>query len=120
MTRASRSGSTPFYFALRYGHRRVLKILLLRAGAAVPPETFQRRHTHASVLVDAIRKVDGWPQYVHRRRATAASIVKKAVTRDALPDAVNLEVAAFVEPPGGSLARPSSGSPPLLTTRGPP
>ena len=102
-------GMTPFSFALFWGHRCILKILL-RAGADVnthdvprtnADDNYNHDNTDAWELVDAIQKVGGWPQYVHRRRATAASIVKKAVTRDALPDAINLEIATFMEPPGG-------------------
>ena len=43
----------------------------------------------------------GWPQYVHRRRETFASVVTK-VTHGALPDAINSVIATFVEFPGGS------------------
>ena len=54
----------------------------------------------AWLLVNAIRKVGGWPRYVTRRRATFSSVVKKA-TWNKLPEAINLEIAAFIEPPGG-------------------
>ena len=47
-------------------------------------------------LVDAIRKVGGWPEYVHRRRATLGIwVIRK------LPTVIEVEIAAFVEPPGG-------------------
>ena len=96
--------STPFSYALFQGHRRVLKILL-RAGAVVDAEDIGLSrglidNADACELVDAIQKVGGWPQYVHRRRATCASVVKKA-TWNKLPEAINLEIAAFIEPPGG-------------------
>ena len=101
-----RTGDTPFSSALyalyRGGRcRRVLKILL-RAGANVHIGNARRCDGNADswLLVDAIQKVGGWPQYVHRRRATFASVVKM-VTWNKLPDAVNLEIAAFIEPPGG-------------------
>ena len=93
---------TPFSRALLDRHRRVLKILL-RAGADVHTGTVPRRNNNpdAWALVDAIQKVGGWPNYVHRRREIFASVVKKAITHDALPDAINLEIATFIEPPGG-------------------
>ena len=100
VNRARRKGETSFSLALVFCHRRVLKTLL-RAGADVHTGDVRRRNNDAWELVDAIRKVGGWPQYVTRRRATVASVVKKAVTHDALPDAINLEIATFVEPPGG-------------------
>ena len=107
------TGDTPFASALGRGHPRVLKILL-RAGANVQTENAERDEDNTYVwlverdednidawlLVDAIQKVGGWPQYVHRRRATFASVVKKA-TWNKLPEAINLEIVAFVEPPGG-------------------
>ena len=91
----------PFSEALHRDRRRVLKILL-RAGANVVTNTISRANTNAESwkLVDAIRKVGDWPEYVRRRRATVASVVKK-VTHGALPDAINLEIAALIEPPGG-------------------
>ena len=95
---------TPFTHALCCAHRRVLKILL-RAGADVhtgPLASNSRNNdTNAWALVDAIQKVGGWPNYVHRRREIFASVVKKAITHDALPEAINLEIANFIEPPGG-------------------
>ena len=106
---ANDCGMTPFSFALDYGHRCILKILL-RAGADVhthdvprtnADDNYNHDNTDAWKLVDAIQKVGGWPQYVHRRHATFASVVKKAITHNALPDAINLEIATFIEPPGG-------------------
>ena len=97
-----RNECTPFSRALYNGYRRVLKILL-HAGADVHTGYADRtdRSIDAWALVDAIRKVGDWPNYVRRRRATVASVVKKAITRNFLPDAINLEIAAFIEPPGG-------------------
>ena len=100
-----RDGRMPFSYALRYGNRRVLKILL-RAGADVDTRGALPTHpavsnTDAWALVDAIRKVGDWSSYVRRRRAICASVIEKAITRDALPHDINLEIAAFVEPPGG-------------------
>ena len=114
---ADRDGKTPFYLALHNGGHRVLKILL-RAGADVDYRWLELRNTSfdcpiarrvdqlfknsdAWKLVDAIRKVGDWPNYVRRRRETVASVVKRAITRNFLPEAINLEIAAFVEPPGG-------------------
>ena len=100
-------GQTPFSIALFWGHRRILKILL-RAGADMRTDVFRinadddntHDNTDAWKLVDAIEKVGGWSQYVHRRRATFANVIKKA-TWNKLPEAINLEIAAFIEPPGG-------------------
>ena len=102
MNRATPCGFTPFSRALLDGRRRVLKILL-RAGADVHTGYVPHYawNTESWALVDAIRKAGGWPHYVHRRREIFASVVKKAITHDALPDAINLEIATFVEPPGG-------------------
>ena len=99
---ASPTGRTPFSHALHRGHRCILKVLL-RAGADLHTASVERwpHISSAWALVDTIRVAGGWPQYVHRRRETFASVVKKAVTRDALPDAINLEIATFMEPPGG-------------------
>ena len=94
---------TPFSIALSYGHRNTLKILL-RAGADVYYTGAAQRHsetTDAEIadawkLVDAIRKVGGWPEYVRRRRATLGIwVIRK------LPTVIEIEIAAFVEPPGG-------------------
>ena len=46
-------------------------------------------------------KLRFWPEYVHRRRAIFASVIQKAITGDALPEMIDLEIATFVEPPGG-------------------
>ena len=102
MNRADHFGRTPFSRALCSGERRVLKILL-RAGADVHTEGVSRDDDKEESwkIVDAIRKVGDWPEYVRRRRATVASVIKKTITRKALPDAINLEIAAFIEPPGG-------------------
>ena len=102
VNRADQYGRMPFYYALRRGRGRALKILL-RAGADMHTENVDRHNinTDAWDLVDAIRKVGDWPEYVRCRRATVASVIQKAITHDALPEALNLEIAAFVEPPGG-------------------
>ena len=95
---------SPFSLALSFRYRRALKILL-RAGADVhtgPLASNSRNNdTNAWALVDAIQKVGGWPNYAHRRREIFASVVQKAITHDALPEAINLEIATFIEPPGG-------------------
>ena len=98
------SGVTAFSLAFQYANScRILK-MLLRAGADVHIIDYGDNDNNDKIdswkLVDAIRKVGGWPQYVHRRRATFASVVKKA-TWNKLPEAINLEIAAFIEPPGG-------------------
>ena len=106
VNRANHRGHTPFACALSHalhpGNRRVLKILL-RAGADLDSREALRTdfNTDAWALVDAIRMVGDWPNYVRRRRAIFASVIEKAITRDALPHDINLEIAAFVEPPGG-------------------
>ena len=102
VNRASDRGNTPFSGALFKNKRRALKILL-HAGADVHIGAHEHNDTDtdAWALVDAIRKVGDWPNYVRRRRAIFASVIEKAITRDALPHDINLEIAAFVEPPGG-------------------
>ena len=97
----NRHGLTPFTLALYTGHRLVLKILL-RAGADVViairglPILRNEDNSECWTLVDAIRKVGGWQNYVDSR----ASLVRKA-TKNKLPHAVNLMITAFVEPTGG-------------------
>ena len=98
---ANRYGNTPFTHALHSGHRRVLKILL-RAGADVHTRNVTRRERNAAAwaLVDEIREVGGWPNYVARHPpATFARVVEKATKLEI--DAINLEIATFLEPPGG-------------------
>ena len=92
-------GSTPFTGALNFGHRGVLKTLL-RAGANVHTGNANRNKTNADawLFVDAIQIVGGWPQYVHLRRKT---LIAKMARWNKLPDAINLKIAAFLEPPGG-------------------
>ena len=102
---ASHFGSTPFTCALSLGKRRVLKILL-RAGAHVNTANLRRNGLQypdkfdSWKLVDAVRKAEGWANYVARRRAIGAGVVSKA-TKGVLPEAINVEILAFVEPPGG-------------------
>ena len=95
-------GYTPFARAVYNEHRGVLKAML-RAGADV-----RRVHlyeagfiTDADELIHAVQTANGWDNYATRHTATLVSVVFKA-TRGLLPDAVNVEVASFVAPPGGS------------------
>ena len=70
----------------------------------LPIQRVSRREANASAwaLVDAIRVVGGWPNYVRRRRAISASVIEKAITGNLLPeDITKVEIAAFLEPPGG-------------------
>ena len=94
----STKGGTPFTAALRgKGHPSVLKILL-RAGADMYTQGVNRSdyNTKAWALVDAIRKLGGWPNFVRRRRATLGIwVIRK------LPTVIEVEIAAFLEPPGG-------------------
>ena len=92
---------TNFTYALLSGNCRILKILL-RAGADVHTGTVgpDRKNTDAWILVGQIASTKGWPNYVTRRRATFATLIAKA-TRNKLPHVTNLEIATFVEPPGG-------------------
>ena len=102
VNRADRYGNTPFTCALAGGHPRVLKILL-RAGADVHTADVARHedNTSAWALVDEIREVGGWANYVARYPPTTlASVVDKAMS-GALPDPIPLIVATFLEPPGG-------------------
>ena len=42
------------------------------------------------------------PNYVRHRRAISASVIEKATTGNLLPeDTTKVEIAAFLEPPGG-------------------
>ena len=102
VNRASRHGWTPFSRALHYGHSRVLKILL-RAGADdVNTQVADRREDNADswALVDEIRAAGGWQNYVTLRRAALVRAISDAV-RGKFPDVINLEIATYVEPPGG-------------------
>ena len=105
MHRGDKCGWTPFSWcfscALYDGHCRVLKILL-RAGADVRTEIVPRfdHNTDAWALVDAIREDGGWANYVARHPpATFASVVEKVTKLEI--DAINLEIATFLVPPGG-------------------
>ena len=92
---------SPFSLALISANLRVLKILL-RAGADVDTGEFQRDEDNASAwdLVDAIRADGGWANYVARHPPTTfAGVVKKATNIEI--DAINLEIAGFLVPPGG-------------------
>ena len=68
---------------------------LLRAGAEVHTEGAYRieRNADALALVDEIRAAGGWPNYV-RRRALALVPVS-------LPEVLRIDIASFVEAPGG-------------------
>ena len=104
---ANHFGNTPFTRALFRGKRHVLKILL-RAGARVNTNNLSHDDCNPDFqpwdkgwdLVDAVRKAKGWANYVARRRAIGAGAVSKA-TKGALPHVINVEILAFVEPPGG-------------------
>ena len=104
--RADRDGWTPFTAAVLNGHLRVLKILL-RAGADVHTGGVTRRNKHknnnntsAWAVVDEIRAAGGWQNYVTLRRAALVRAISDAV-RGKFPDVINLEIATYVEPPGG-------------------
>ena len=92
-----RGGSAPFSFALISDSCPILKILL-RAGANVNTEDCGRdgHNADAWALVDAIRKLGGWPNYVRRRRATLGIWVIRR-----LPTVIEIDIAACIEPPGG-------------------
>ena len=96
-----RYGDAAFTLALRRGHRRVLKILL-RAGADVHTGGVTRREKNADAwaVVDEIRAAGGWQNYVTLRRAALVRAISDAV-RGKFPDVINLEIATYVEPPGG-------------------
>ena len=101
VNRASRSGYTPFHRALYNGHRRVLKILL-RAGADVHTRNVTRRERNAAArgLVNQIRAVGGWQNYVTRRRATLVRAISDGF-RGKLPEVIYAEIAPYMEAPGG-------------------
>ena len=95
-------GDTPFSRALWGWNPCILKILL-RAGANMHTGSAKRNQWNPSVwaLVDAIREVGGWANYVARHPpATFANVVTKA-TRGKLPSPIPLEIATFLVPPGG-------------------
>ena len=101
-----RYGDAAFTLALRRGHRRVLKVLL-RTGADVHTGGVPRRNKHknnnntaAWALVDEIRAAGGWQNYVTLRRAALVRAISDAV-RGKFPEVINLEIATYVEPPGG-------------------
>ena len=91
----------PFSYALRYGNRRVLKILL-RAGAHVRTDGTGRDQRNITwTLVDQVRADGGWANYAARRPPTTfASVVFKA-THGKLPEPLPLEIATFLVPAGG-------------------
>ena len=97
VNRACRFTPKPFTAALQHGRPSVLKILL-RAGADVNTRSADRRgyNTKSWALVDAIRKLGGWPNYVRRRRATLGIWVIRR-----LPTVIEIDIAACIEPPGG-------------------
>ena len=108
-------GAMPFFYALNYGHRHMLKILL-RAGAHMNGLDFEfqrnfRRDAHDCAnfggnnsetwaLVEDIRNLDGWANYVYCRRATLVRAISTA-THAKFPEVINAEIASYVEPPGG-------------------
>ena len=97
VNRADLFGWTPFSRAIYNGHCRVLKILL-RAGADVNTDGAGHHELNADAwaLVDEIRKLGGWPNYVRRRRATLGIWVIRR-----LPTVIEIDIAACIEPPGG-------------------
>lgn len=97
-TNTNYDNDTPFTQALKNGHTRVLKVLL-RAGAEIRRGNaisgFDGNKT-AWALVDAIRRLGGWPNYVRRRRGALGLWVMRR-----LPEVTHIEIAAFIELPGG-------------------
>ena len=93
---------SPFSLALSFRYRRALKILL-RAGADVHTgrsECCYNSKISTWALVDAIRADGGWANYVARHPPTTfAGVVEKATNIEI--DAINLEIAGFLVPPGG-------------------
>ena len=95
------SVSTPFRRAIFTNRRCVLKILL-RAGAYLEMREGDHRNHNASTcaLVKEIIAAGGWWDYVLGRACTLLRLVAKA-THNKLPHIIELEIATFVEPPGG-------------------
>ena len=58
------------------------------------------RNADALALVDEIRAAGGWQNYVTLRRAALVRAISDAV-RGKFPEVINLEIATFLEPPGG-------------------
>ena len=107
---------TPLSAALDMGYLRVV-ILLLRAGADVFDRRIDQRLSRAwrfapygeklrdlagsLALVKAVRAAGGWEVYaIQLRREKLATVVSKA-TGHKLPRTIYLEIASFVEIPGG-------------------
>ena len=96
-TNTNYDNDTPFTQALKTGHTRVLKILL-RAGAEFRRGDARRDDNNktAWALVDAISRLGGWPNYVRRRRGALGLWVMRK-----LPEVIHIEIAPFMEFPGG-------------------
>ena len=101
VNRRDGEGYTPFRRAIITNRRCVLKILL-RAGAYLEMREGDRRNHNASTyaLVKEIIAAGGWDEYVLRRVCTLFRLVAKA-THNKLPHAIDAEIAAFIQPPGG-------------------
>ena len=104
---------SPFALALYRGHRRVLKVLL-RAGADVDVHSGNTKrnddNADAWALVDAINKVasgnadDAWPRYVRHHTTILKNVVSRIRNHEIarkIPNALILEIVAYLAPPGG-------------------
>ena len=89
--------------ALENDHKSVLKILL-RAGAALATETARRHRANeaAWTLVDRIRELGSWDEYVHHHRANFVSLITKMAGGAPICVVLKGTIADYVSPPGGN------------------
>ena len=89
--------------ALENDHKSVLKILL-RAGVALDTSLARRRSSNVAAwtLVDLIRKLGSWDEYVRRHRVVLLSLIAKMADGALIPDVLKYAIADFVSPPGGN------------------
>ena len=89
--------------ALENDHKSVLKILL-RAGVALDTSLARRRSSNVAAwkLVDLIRKLGSWDEYVRRHRVVLLSLIAKMAEGALIPDVLKYAIADFVSPPGGN------------------
>ena len=89
--------------ALENDHKSVLKILL-RAGVALDTSLARRRSSNVAAwtLVDLIRKLGSWDEYVRRHRVVLLSLIAKMADGALIPDVLKYAIADYVSPPGGN------------------
>ena len=95
---------TPIWLAVRFGHRKLAK-LLLRAGAVIPnhwPAGFSHGEWNQSVsarrLVDQVKARGGWREHARAHKRVLVGLVTKCKP---MPDDAAGLVVEFWCPPGG-------------------